>query len=157
MPILNYTTTVPVQRTVQQIMSTLGLHGATKILADYDGQGQITGLSFMANTFQGEIAFRLPVNTEGVYGALLKSAGGGQVPKTFGDYRRQASDKEQAKRIAWRILKDWIEAQMAILEAEMVKMEEIFLPYMLTDNDHTVFQRLQERGLPQLMSGVKGG
>lgn len=157
MPILNYTTMVPIQRTVQQIMSLLGLHGATKVLADYDGQGQITGLSFMVDTPQGEIAFRLPVNTEGVYGALMKSAGGGQVPKNFGNYRRQASDKEQAKRIAWRILKDWVEAQMAILEAEMVKMEEIFLPYMLTDNDHTVFQRLQERGLLQLMSGDKEG
>ena len=98
----------------------------------------------------------MPINTEGVYGALLKSAGqGGGVPKTFGHYRRQATDKEQAKRVAWRILKDWLEAQMAILDAEMVRMEEIFLPYMTDNNGQTMFQRLQERGFLQLAAGEK--
>lgn len=157
MPILNYTTTVPVQRTVQQVMSLLALHGASKILADYDGQGQVKGLEFLVLTTQGEVGFRLPVNTEGVYGALLKAAGKGQVPKTFGKYSRQEQDKEQAKRIAWRILKDWVEAQMAILDAEMVKMEEIFLPYMMVDNTQTMFQKFQERGFPQLTAGEKEG
>lgn len=48
-------------------------------------------------------------------------------------------------RIAWRILKDWVEAQMALLDIEMVRFEEIFLPYIETDNGQTIYERLEER------------
>ena len=34
--------------------------------------------------------------------------------------------------ITWRILKDWVEAQMALLETGMVTMDESFLPYMVS-------------------------
>lgn len=49
-------------------------------------------------------------------------------------------DREQAERVAWRIIKDWIEAQMAILESEMVTMDEIFLPYTLDNKGNTLYQ-----------------
>lgn len=47
---------------------------------------------------------------------------------------------EQAERVAWRIIKDWIEAQMAILESKQVVFEEIFLPYMLNNKGQTFFE-----------------
>ena len=49
-------------------------------------------------------------------------------------------DYEQAERVAWRIVKDWVEAQMAILESEMVKLDEIFLPYMVNDAGQTLYE-----------------
>ena len=49
-------------------------------------------------------------------------------------------DRDQAERVAWRIVKDWVEAQMAILESEMVQLDQIFLPYMVNDNGQTVFE-----------------
>lgn len=52
--------------------------------------------------------------------------------------------KEQAERVAWRILKDWIEAQMALLDIQMVKFEEIFLPYIQINKDETIYQRLEK-------------
>lgn len=51
----------------------------------------------------------------------------------------------QAERVAWRILKDWVEAQMALLDIEMVRFEEIFLPYIETKNGRTVYERLEEK------------
>ena len=33
---------------------------------------------------------------------------------------------------AWRIIWEWILAQMALTETEMVTMEEVYLPNMLT-------------------------
>ena len=42
------------------------------------------------------------------------------------------SRRQQAIRTSWRTLKDWVEAQMALLETGMVTMDEIFLPYMLS-------------------------
>ena len=46
--------------------------------------------------------------------------------------------------MAWRILKDWVEAQMALLDIEMVKFEEIFLPYIEVQGQ-TVFEKLEEK------------
>ena len=49
--------------------------------------------------------------------------------------------RQQAIRTSWRILKDWVEAQMALLETGMVTMDEIFLPYMLSGGQ-TFYQAL---------------
>ncbi len=53
--------------------------------------------------------------------------------------------REQAERVAWRILKDWLAAQMALLDIELVKFEEIFLPYIQLSGGQTVFERLEEK------------
>lgn len=52
--------------------------------------------------------------------------------------------REQAERVAWRILKDWVEAQMALLDIEMVKLQEIFLPYIEL-NGKTIYQALEQK------------
>lgn len=45
--------------------------------------------------------------------------------------------------VAWRIVKDWVEAQMAILESEQVQMDEVFLPYMVNNRGQTIFEVYQ--------------
>ena len=52
--------------------------------------------------------------------------------------------RKQAERTAWRIVKEWVVAQMALIETEMVDMEEVFLPYMLA-GDRTLYDVLSER------------
>ena len=56
---------------------------------------------------------------------------------------------EQANRTAWRIIKEWIPAQMALIETEMVTVEEVFLPYMLTGKQ-TLYQALSNGDLKML-------
>ena len=51
--------------------------------------------------------------------------------------------REQVYRTAWRIIKDWVEAQLALLETEMVHFEEVFMPYILSGRD-TLYQALSE-------------
>jgi hypothetical protein len=58
--------------------------------------------------------------------------------------------REQAARIAWRIVKDWVEAQLAIIEAEMASRPEVFLPYAQTNTGETIFQRFEKNGLTAL-------
>ncbi len=53
-------------------------------------------------------------------------------------YRTRA----QAARVAWRIIKDWIEAQLALVEAEQVDMVEVFLPYAQVQGGRTVYEAL---------------
>ena len=137
MPLLNYTTKVDVYSTIGSIQGILVKHGAKKIMQDYDDNGHITALSFMVDTPAGPRGIRLPANALAVQRVLEK--------------QRVKCDFDQAERVAWRIVKDWIEAQMAILESEMVQMDEIFLPYMIVNNSgQTLFERYRDN---QLMLG----
>lgn len=59
-------------------------------------------------------------------------------------------DIAQAERIAWRNVKDWIAAQVALVEAEQATMDELFLPKLVGKNDLTLYQTFQTG---QLMLG----
>lgn len=133
MPLLNYTTKVNVYTTLGEIQGQLVKHGAKKIMQDYDDEGRITALAFMVDTPGGPRGIRLPANVEAVHAVLTR--------------QKVKCDREQAERVAWRIVKDWVEAQMAILESEMVQMDEIFLPYMLNSAGTTVFEAYRNNQL----------
>ena len=133
MPLLNYTTKVDVYTTLGAIQGQLVKHGAKKIMQDYDEAGHITALAFMIDTPMGPRGVRLPANVEAVHTVLLR--------------QKVKCDQDQAERVAWRIVKDWVEAQMAILESEMVQIDEIFLPYMLNGKGKTVFEAYRENQL----------
>ncbi|MCM1564908.1 MAG: hypothetical protein NC238_02930 [Dehalobacter sp.] len=139
MGLLNYTTKIDVHTTLGEIQKTLVEHGARKIMQDFDEKGRIKSLNFSMMTPQGEAGFRLPANVPQAFEVLKQQKKQGKI-KIVPDY-------DQAERVAWRILKDWIEAQMAILETEMVQMEEIFFPYMLDRSGKTFYQAYQMRQL----------
>lgn len=131
MPILNYTTKVSIDKTIQDIQKNLIKHGATAIYTEVD-DGLITSISFKVMINNSPISFKLPSNWNKVMHVLQQDK---KVPRSL-------CTKEQAIRVAWRILKVWVDAQMAIVETQMVKMEEVFLPYAITGNGLTVYQHL---------------
>ena len=139
MPIKNYTTDVDVYKTLGTIQADLVKHGAKKIVQDYDDAGLIVSLCFMIDTPNGPRGIRLPANVDAVWSVLQR--------------QKVKCDRAQAERVAWRIIKDWVAAQMAILETEMVQMDEIFLPYMINDSGQTLFQCYQKN---QLLIGDAG-
>ena len=126
MPLLNYTTKIDVFSTIGEIQKILVKHGAKRIVQDMDDDGRILALTFGIDTPAGLQGVRLPANADAVHQVLLK--------------QKVKCDKEQAERVAWRIIKDWVEAQMAILESEMVQLEQIFLPYMVNNKGQTVYE-----------------
>lgn len=130
MPLLNYTTKIEAVKTAAEIVTILAKHRAVNIMMDYDGAAKVTGIKWRVETEQGPLGFQLPVNVDAVFGVMSKQ----RILNNNSHLRRL-----QSERTAWRILKDWIEAQMALLETDMVKMEEIFLPYMLS-GDKTFYQ-----------------
>lgn len=142
MPLLNYTTKVDVFTTLGAIQGQLVKHGAKKIMQDYDDEGRIMALSFLVDTPAGPRGIRLPANVDAVHAVLTR--------------QRVKCDREQAERVAWRIVKDWVEAQMAILESEMVQMDEIFLPYMVNGSGQTLFQAYRNNQL-MLEGGAGNG
>lgn len=132
MPLLNYTTEVAADKTINEIQKILAVHGAKTILTEFDDNGYIVALSF--NIFVGnqEVGFRLPSDWRPVQQVLEKQ-------KVSSKYRTQ----EQALRVSWRVIKDWVEAQMAIVETRMVTLDQVFLPYIVTKDGQTLYERLK--------------
>jgi len=134
MPIANYSTTVTALKSIGEIQGILVAHGAKHILMDYENNEPV-GLAFVVATSFGDLPFKLPSNIERVHAVLKKQRVRTNVPR------------DMAVRVAWRILKDWVRAQMAILETEMVSIEQIFLPYMQDNSGRILFDIMIENRL----------
>jgi len=133
--IANYTTTVTALKSIGEIQGILVAHGAKHILMDYD-QGEPTGIAFITATPHGDIPFRLPANIDRVQAVLNKQRVRTEVSREF------------AARVAWRILRDWVRAQMAILETELVSIDQIFLPYMqVGEQGKTLYEVMRDHHL----------
>lgn len=140
MAILNYTTSIPVEKTCAEIQKKLSVARANAVLCEYDPTGLITSISFRITTEHGEVHFKLPSNLDGVLAALKKD---NRVPAKL-------RTREQAARVAWRIIKDWTEAQIAIIEAGLATLPQVFLPYAQTPQG-TVYECFQRNGAQFLL------
>jgi|SRR3972149_999150 len=139
--IANYSTTVTALKSIGEIQGILAAHGAKHILMDYNNAEPI-GLAFIVATPYGDTPFKLPANIDRVQGVLNKQR------------VRTSVDRDLASRVAWRILKDWVRAQMAILETEMVTIDQIFLPYMQMESGKILYEVMLDHHL-QLPMGEK--
>lgn len=137
MAIKNYTTKVDVYTSLGEIQGALARHGATKIMVDYD-KGKPVAVTFALPGPRGLQGFTLPAATEG----------------TLRVFQRQKirADRAQAEMTAWRNVRDWVLAQMALVESCDVPVEEVFLPYLSDRNGNTLYQ-LYAGGQLMLTSG----
>ena len=110
----NYTTKIDPMRTAAEIDYILASNGATAIQKDITN-GQITALRFTVQT-------------------ILKKMREQKMRANI-DY-----SKEQAARVAWRCLKSWVEAQMALIQIGMATMDQVFLPYVLNGDGKTLYE-----------------
>lgn len=133
MPLLNYTTKIDADKTAQEIAKILSLHGAKAVLTEYDEkEGTVTAISFKIRLNDQDIGFRLPSDWRPVL----------QIIENDPKIRRSDKTKEQAVRTAWRIVKDWVEAQMALVETQMVTTQQVFLPYAVMKDGHTLYEKI---------------
>lgn len=52
---------------------------------------------------------------------------------------------EQAERVAWRVAREWLLAQLAIIEAQMATLDQVMLPYLQVDGQKTLYAAYRER------------
>ena len=124
--IANYTTKVAARRSLNEIMSMLAENGARHVLIDHDIEGQPCSLAFRIR----DTAFKLPIYPKEVIATLEMDGAAARYRTT-----------EHANDIAWRIVRDWLRAQLALIESGMVALDEIMLPYALTDGGMTALER----------------
>jgi hypothetical protein len=129
MPLLNYTSQVSVDRTILQVQAALVKVGARKIMVTYDASGAPEGMAFTVETVHGARSFFLPVRAERVQAVLQRQK-----------VERRYTTFDHAHRVAWRIVKDWLEAQLAIIQTEMVTLDQVMLPYMASPDGRTIYE-----------------
>lgn len=139
MPISNYTTKISPDTTIGEISRMLSRFGAKRIITDYDSDGDAMQVQFMLEVKGRMVFYQLPCNAEGVLKTLERD-------RAESRYRTPA----HAKKVAWRIISDWVEAQIAIVDAGQAQMAEVFLPYAVTDDGQTLFNKLEQGKLKLL-------
>jgi hypothetical protein len=135
---LKYTTTVSAQKTAGEMAVMLAKHGAAEVTTLYDEDARLVGLTFTLRTPHGPRKFSLPIKVHNVLRLLEKQSSRREIRTKF-------SQIDQAERTAWRVARDWLAAQLAILEADMAALDEIMLPYLLVDAETQ--ERLYDRYL----------
>lgn len=136
--LLNYTTTIPASRTIGEMQQMLVDAGATQVAIHYTAS-RASGLTFHAPTKYGPQVFTLPVNVGSVQAVLMKQRPSGGMSlarmRTF----------EQAERVAWRVARSWLEAQLAMIQIGLAKIDQIMLPYLIVGPEKTLYAAYQEQ------------
>jgi len=142
MPIKNYTASRPTLEYIGKVQAALIAHGANGIQMMFDGDGRVSALAFVLPSPQGgHLTFQLPCEWRR-FEQVLKH----QNVKRW-------DDDDYAYRVAWANLKDWVEAQMALYETQMVTMPQIFLPFVKGNDGRTLFEQIAENPSKYLLGG----
>ena len=136
-----YTTSIAATKTCAEMQEMLVRHGARRVGVEYL-DGYPCGLMFVLDTPLGERVFDLPVDIDRMHAMLLKLGRDGKLGRLT---RPTWSSKDHAARVAWRIMKDWLGAQLALIASNMVDLNQVMLPYMKVDSDRTLYVAWRDR------------
>jgi len=128
-------------------------------MKEYVGtDGEIGAISFQIPSANGSLTVRLPANKQTALDALwLDYADGaklnakGDAIEEYGNRKklRRIDFAQQAERTAWKIVQDWVEVQMSMIQLKQADTIQVFLPYIY-NGKKTFYQSLKEanyRGL----------
>lgn len=144
----NYTSSISADKSVLFIERKLVQHNAKQILKEYGPDARLAAICFMIPINGHDIPFKLPANIAKCEEVLLASLSPRARPETI----KRVS--KQAERTAWKILSDWVEAQMAMIELAQVEILEVFLAYVFDNQkQRTFFEGLKEKKFKALLPG----
>jgi hypothetical protein len=157
----NYTSDVPVSQTISRIEQVLIKCGVTGITKDYGLNGKVVAITFRVDAPAGQpITIRLPADEQKALDALWLDYVDGEELSRTGDEiigwssRKKKKKKdfaEQAARTAWKIVQDWVEVQMSMIQLNQADLIQVFLPYVY-DGSRTYYQALQESNYAGLLT-----
>lgn len=131
--IKNYTTKVPASRSIDEIQVSLVQHGAAGILYEYEkDMGRIAALKFLLPINGKNVGFALPVQWRKFQAVLKKQ----NISRW--------DDEDYCYRVAWRDIRDWVLAQMALYETQIVELPQVFLPFAVSKNGKTLYDDVIE-------------
>jgi len=103
----------------------------------------LIAISFKLRLNGQELSFRLPIDWRATYEVMKQD-----------DTPRSYVNEAHARRVSCRIIKDWVEVQLAIAETKMVTIPQVFLPYAVNQDGRTLYELVAEN--PSLLLGEGG-
>lgn len=148
MNLKNYTSSVPAELTVARIEQILARAGASGVMKEYQA-GELSALTFRLTLPDSgrPVAIRLPVNPDAVFRELAKSLKR-QNPSTL------ANAKAQARRTAWKLMQDWVEVQISLIQMQQADFMQVFLPYVW-DGRQTYYAALKSDNFMALPAPIQ--
>lgn len=142
-----HSTEIEVQRTIGDVSGFLVRMGANQIMTTYDEvTRQPSGLYFTITVGGVQVPFSLPARIEPIYAILHQGRTRAQ----------EQADREQARRVAWRQIFRWVQANLALIETGMVAAAEVFTPYIQVGPNETLYQRAVAAGFQKLLPASNG-
>jgi hypothetical protein len=160
----NYTSDVPVSQTIYRIEQVLIRCGVMGITKEYGPTGDVTAVRFHIPIHGSEATVRLPADVKAATDALwLDYADGDQLTKDGSKLdtwstrkKKQRKDfVDQGARTAWKIIQDWVEIQMSMIQMKQAATEEVFMPYIWNGRE-TFFQSIRDSGFRGLIPEKTG-
>ena len=144
MPIKCYTTKIKAEQTVAEIQQKLAAAGAIQTTIRYNDQRRPSGIRFHLDLGVGQyLPFVLAPNITGCLSALKDD-----------NVQDKYQTPEHAEKVAWRLVLNWVDVQIAFFEAhQAAALAQLFLGMGLVQTDQndgqlpkwkTVFQVLIE-------------
>jgi hypothetical protein len=131
MSIRFYTTDVDAEQTAAEIQQKLAQSDARRVMFSYAEEGSVQRLEFTLEVNGQPLGFRLEPDVEGMKKALNEDE---DTPGSF--------DRGQARRVAWRLHKEWVNAVLAFRDARQASMDQLLLGFGVTPDGATVYERL---------------
>lgn len=137
---------VPAITSMGRIEEYLVEAGATDISKKYENQVCIA-IRFRMMVNLNPLFFELPAKVDACYKVLWK-----EVKRPNADTKNRIM--QQAERTAWKIISDWVQVQLSMIQLEQAELLQVFLPYVFDPKTETTFfQQLKEGGFKQLTNG----
>lgn len=125
----NYSTNISAERSIAEIEKILALFGAQAVMKEYTSDGRVQSLSFKLDNK----GYQLPANVNGVKAVMYSGK------RSYHGRDSMKKRDEQAYRVAWRVLKDWIYSQLSLIASGQGQPQQILFGYMF-DGKKTLYQ-----------------
>lgn len=133
MSIRFYTTSVSAEKTASEIQQILAQSDARRVMYSYDEDGRVERIEFALEVGDQPLSFRIEPDVNGMKKALNQDE---DTPGTF--------DREQARRVAWRLHKEWLNAVLAFAQARQASLDKLLLGFGITPGGQTVYERIRK-------------
>lgn len=139
----NYTTTIDSTKSIAEIIDFIVNVGATDISQSFK-ERECVAIKFIINHNENSVVYKLTANPEAAYSILIS-----QRKKINPEIEEKV--RKQAFKVAWRILRDWIDAQCALIKLGQATPVQLFLSYMYDpSSDSTIYDKLESGELKLL-------